>query len=99
MASARMIAIKCNEACTRIEAWANQHVDSELTPLPRSNRDRELLRKQQLETIADWLERATPATDERLVMAQNLVKGGNWTKAQMKAILLGGNDASDSSTD
>lgn len=99
MASPKQIAIACEKACKRIDTWAKANVDNELTPLPRTHRKREMLRKQQLETIADWLERAASATDERLAMAQKLVKGGNWTKAQMEAILLGGNDASDSSTD
>lgn len=89
MASKESIAIACDKACERIEEWVSVNVAEELTPLPRLNRDREILRKQQLETIADWLDRATVAQDDTLQQARDLITSGNWTKAQMEDILNG----------
>jgi hypothetical protein len=63
MASPVSLAIACDEACERIEEWAAVHVAEGLTPLPRAHRDREILRKIQLETIADWLDRAVVAPE------------------------------------
>lgn len=96
MASAKALAIACNAACERIEAWAQANVTEGLTPLPRLHRDREILRKLQLETIADWLDRAgeNPAQDSTLLAARELVASGNWTKAELEALLLGDDDAS-----
>lgn len=91
MASPRMIAIACDEACQRIEAWAAVHVDEGLTPLPRVQRDRELLRKNQLTTIADWLERADMGNNSVLDEVKALVSKANWTKAELEAIVLGDN--------
>ncbi len=91
MASAESIAIACDQACERIEDWARHNVSEGLTPLPRLIRDREMLRKIQLETIADWLDRANGApTDSTLEEARTLVSSGSWTKAELEALLLGG---------
>lgn len=90
MASPVAIAKACDRACARIEAWAADNVAEGLTPLPRLNRDMGILRKQQLETIADWLDRANPSTDSTLDEARKLVSSGNWTKAELEALLLGG---------
>ena len=91
MASKVAIAIACDNAAQRIESWAEQHVAGGLTPLPRVHKDREILRKTQLETVADWLDRATVSDvsdDPRLQDALALLDG-NWTKSEMEDLLRG----------
>lgn len=99
MASKEAIAIKCNAAMERIEAWVKANVNEGLTPLPRLHRDREILRKLQLEGIADWLDRAQESVDPRLEQAIALLDSGNWTKADMEAVLRGGADESEGADD
>ena len=96
MASPTAIAIQCEESTNRIDARMKILIGEGLTPLPRTHRDREILRRDQLHTIADWLDRIPEAgdhePDDRLIRALDLVASGNWTKAQMEAILLGDDD-------
>ena len=96
MASKEALAIMCDQACLRIEGRAKILVGEGLTPIPRTHRDREVLRKQQLETIADWWDRVKTETvsiqsDPRLDAALALLESGNWTKAEMESALRGDN--------
>lgn len=98
MASEVAIAIKREQHINRIEQWALAHVGEGLTPLPRTHKDKMLHSLILVSTIADWLERAVPV-DKTLEQARELVRSGNWTKAELEALLLGEVDNGDSSTD
>jgi hypothetical protein len=92
MAHPTAINIACIEACERIEARMYELTGLDLTPLPRNHRDNDILRKQQLETIADWLERVPEGDnggDNRLTKALALLDSGTWTKAEMEDALTG----------
>ncbi|MGB1288004.1 MAG: hypothetical protein ACPG7F_15815 [Aggregatilineales bacterium] len=91
MATKVATAIACDNAAQRIEGWAATHVTEGLTPLPRVHKDREILRKIQLETIADWLDRATVdrATPDSKLQDAIALLDGNWTKSEMEEILRG----------
>lgn len=56
MATQEALAIACNRACVRIEEAVSALTGEGVKPLPRVHKDREILRKQQLEIIADLLE-------------------------------------------
>lgn len=93
MASREALAIQCDAACQRIETRMMDLVGEGLTPIPRTHRDREVLRRDQLNTIADWVDRietdhVSIQPDPRLETALALLESGNWTKAQMEAALL-----------
>lgn len=97
MATLESINKQALEHIERIETFFQQHVSPELTPLPRTHKNRDLLRLQQLSTIADWLDRVpvqgeTAADDTRLADALALIESGSWTKADMESALLGGDD-------
>lgn len=55
MASQRSLAIRCDEACRRIETAIAARL-GEVDSLPRMHRNREQLRAEQLEQIAAWVE-------------------------------------------
>lgn len=97
MATKRAISIACIEACERIEKRIHELTGLTLTPLPRNHKDNDILRKQQLLTIADWIDRVpdTTVSNDVLEDAQALAKSGNWTKAEMTALLLGTVDNGD----
>lgn len=56
MATVEAMAIRANAALDRIEAALSAMKGEELEPMQRLFRDRELLRVQQLEQIANWIE-------------------------------------------
>jgi hypothetical protein len=84
MASKSSMAIRTDEACTRIEQRMAE-LGVVTAPLPRTNRDRDWLRMNQLMRIADMVDAL--AVDSRLQRAQELIASGNWTKSQIQAIL------------
>lgn len=92
MASKEALSIQCDKSLIRIEERAKELVGEGLTPIPRTHRDREILRRDQLHTIADWWDRVKTTSDPRLEAALALLESGNWTKSQMEAVLLGETD-------
>jgi hypothetical protein len=89
MASSEALAIACDSALKRIEYWLQKNGDG--VSIPRLHRDREVLRKIQLETIADAL---IASSNDTLQEARDLVASGNWTKAELEFILLGERETS-----
>lgn len=95
MASPLAIAIQCDTECARIEERIYALTGLDLTPLPRIHKDHELLRRDQLHTIADWLDRvpdnatldATDQDNDLLAQVCELVASGKWTKPQLEALL------------
>lgn len=85
MASPVAIAIACDDACKKIEDQVQALGGGELA-LPRLHKDRELLRRNQLQLIADALETIDISSFHA---ARDLVASGEWTKAQLEEILLG----------
>jgi hypothetical protein len=81
------MAIRSDAAIKRIETRMTQ-LGVQAEPIPRANRDREMLRCNQLERIAAMTEAVFTQTDPRLDAAIALVSSGNWTKAELEAILL-----------
>lgn len=55
MATQESMAIRSDSALTEIEAIISQMIGADVQALPRTNRDREMLRVIQLEQIAQWL--------------------------------------------
>lgn len=98
MASAEALSIQREKHINRIEAWALANVGEGLTPLPRVHKDPIQHSLVLVSTIADWLDRAV-LVDDTLQQARELVQSGNWTKADMEALLLGESGDGDSSTD
>lgn len=96
MASQVALAIACDKACERIEEWAARNVSKGLTPLPRLHRDRDILRKIQLETIADWLDRANGGQSDDMQSVIAMVTSANWTKQELIDLVSGQADGSDS---
>lgn len=96
MATLESMAIRSNAAINRIEQKLITEWGVKSAPLPRIHKDREMLRCNQLERIADMVESVerfqSENTDSRLQDAINLVQSGNWTKSQLETLLLGGND-------
>lgn len=86
MATKVALAIKAEAAIKRIEARARD-LGVEFDPLPLLYRDHYVLHAIQLEGIADIIDAIRP--DERLEQAMDLVESGNWTKAELEAILRG----------
>lgn len=85
MASLEAIAIACDKSCKTIEQWLSDNgVDG--VKIPRLHRDREILRKQQLEAIAENL----PDVDSnrQLEHIQKLARN-NATKAELLDAILG----------
>jgi len=99
MATLESLAIRSDAACERIENKVIEDWGVKSAPLPRLNRNRDELRANQLERIADMLEAVErfqeQALDPRLVAAVDLVQSGNWTKAEMEAVLLGEPDGTE----
>ena len=99
MATLESLAIRSDAACERIENKVIEDWGVKSAPLPRLNRNRDELRANQLERIADMLEAVErfqeQALDPRLVAALDLVQSGNWTKAEMEAVLLGEPDGTE----
>lgn len=54
MATQESMAIRCDSAITEIEAVFSELLGADVQTLPRTHRDREMLRVIQLEQIAKW---------------------------------------------
>lgn len=89
MATLESMAIRSNNAIDRIEEKLVGEWGVKSAPLPRLMKDREMLRCNQLERIADMLDAVEQNTDSRLQDAIDLVSKANWTKAELEALLLG----------
>lgn len=93
MTTREALAIKADAACKRIEEKIIEEWGVKSAPLPRSNRDNEELRVNQLERIADMVDAVerfqSQRTDPRLSAAIELMQSGQWTKAEMETVLLG----------
>lgn len=95
MATKESQAIRANAAADRIEHKLIEEWGVKAAPLPRMNRDREALRMNQLELIADMLdavERFNKQVDPRLQAAIEVVSKAQWTKSELEAALLGESD-------
>ena len=96
MATKEAIAIQRNAELDRIEARMAQLVSPNLTPIPRVYRDMDILWRDQLHIIADWLDRIPDtAADPRLQQALAVMDNSKWTKADMEAVLRGDHDANE----
>ena len=81
MASPKSIAIACETACERIENTLG------CTGIPRRNKHKEILRRDQLEWIADNIQ--TGQVPAHYLLAEELARAGA-TKAEIVDALLGG---------
>jgi len=77
MASPKSIAIACEKSCTEIENTIG------VSGLPRRNRDREILRRDQLRWIANNI-----AIPHKYIKAEQLARNGA-TKSEIVEALLG----------
>lgn len=93
MATQEAINIQCIGYIDRIEKRIQELTGLDLTPMPRNHKDNDILRMQQLQNIASWLERIeTSSNDNVLDSARQLVTSGKWSKDKMENILLGSDD-------
>ena len=103
MASPEAIAIQTEAFVERIEARIFELTGLDLTPMPRTNKDPNILRRDQLRNVANWLERVPVASQssesDLLVEIRALVASGKWTKPQLEALLKGDDDGTDDSAD
>jgi hypothetical protein len=97
MATSEAINKQCIRLAERIESRFEILTGKTNTGMRKQHRDMDLLRRDQLSFIADWLDRVPAAqpeasSDERLYNAISLVASGSWTKSQLETILLGESD-------
>ena len=101
MATLEQINIQAEKEIERIEGLYKSKSGRDVTPMRRTHKNRDQLRLEQLRTIADWLEHLPDKQESeagqtlyssRLNDAVALVNRGSWTKAEMEAILIGGDD-------
>lgn len=90
MASELSIAIACDQSCEEIESLLG--FGQGVKPIPRLHRDRNILRKVQLETIVGLLRDSKQADgghdDSELEAIRELARNGA-TKAELLTALLG----------
>ena len=97
MATLEALNIESEHHVARIEKRIKELTGLDLTPMPRTNKNRDILRRDQLGTIADWLERVPSGGDSSSALdkARALIASGKWTKPEMEAALSldeGGDD-------
>lgn len=92
MATKEAINIQCIEYIDHIEERIHELTGLDLTPMPRNHKDADILRMQQLQAIASWVDRIQPVEDETLAQARKLVTSSQWSKSQIASLLIGDDD-------
>lgn len=92
MATLEAINIQAEAQVKRIERLYREITGRDVTPMRRVHKDRDMLRLEQLTTIADWMEHMQPQSgeavqDDTLTQAQEAARNGA-TKADIISILL-----------
>ncbi len=100
MASREALAIQTEALVNRIEARFKELTGLDFTPMPRTHKDKDILRREQLHNVANWLDRVPVASNESesdaLASVRALVASGKWTKPELEALLMKGDDNGDS---
>ena len=86
---------RCIEYIEQIEKRIHELTGQVFTPMPRNHKDNDILRMQQLHNIASWLDRIPDSqvdNDDVLDQARELVSSAQWSKPQLKTLLIGRDD-------